>query len=221
MTYELFNPVVSELSDKVLSARMSKGLSQPAFARLVGVDARTIGNLETGRTKSVKLKFVPALARELELDPGALIALFPKKSSSNGKHVVIERSSRPTSTHLHLKIAASEWVELEGEAFIPGDAHASIVIRIAGDSMEPKYRDGRIVHFQVLDPTEDSPMPGVDYFFIRNDNHGTFKRLVSIDDDGVTMRALNPKYKKQLQCSRHELVMVAEARWFVEEIPED
>lgn len=53
------------LADLVKARREAAGLSQSALAKLIGSEARTIANLERGRTRIVKMKFRRALADAL------------------------------------------------------------------------------------------------------------------------------------------------------------
>lgn len=56
--------------DALIKAREAKGLSQPQLAKLASCSQQLIGALETGTTKSTK--FLPKIARALDVDPGAL-----------------------------------------------------------------------------------------------------------------------------------------------------
>lgn len=122
----------------------------------------------------------------------------------------------------NLGIAASGWVEIDGSGHARGPVQMNdrlLIVKVSGDSMDPPYADGQSVLFYRLSHPEDSPQVGSDYFFIRNDGTGTFKRLAEIDDETYVLKALNPKYRKPLSVSQQEVVMIAEARLFVGDIP--
>jgi phage repressor protein C with HTH and peptisase S24 domain len=55
---------------ELVKAREAKGLSQPGLAKMAGCSQQLIGALEAGTTKSTK--FLPMIARALEVDPGTL-----------------------------------------------------------------------------------------------------------------------------------------------------
>ncbi|MBC8106248.1 MAG: LexA family transcriptional regulator [Anaerolineae bacterium] len=120
----------------------------------------------------------------------------------------------------NLPIAASGWSELTGEgraASLPTKRKGWMIVKVQGDSMQPRWGNGQSILFRILHPDEDHPVVGQDYFFVRSDNAGTFKRLVSMNDDEFQLRAINPKYTKRMPVARDEVVMIAEARWVVTE----
>lgn len=56
----------------------------------------------------------------------------------------------------------------------------------------------------------DAPRIGWPYIFCRSDNTATFKLLVGIDDDSLTLRAINRrKYKSDIIVARQEICRVA------------
>ena len=61
-------------------------------------------------------------------------------------------------------------------------------LRVAGDSMEPEFREGMIL---VIEP-EIEPMPG-DFVVAKNGDGTTFKQLVKDGDDWY-LKPLNPRY---------------------------
>jgi transcriptional regulator with XRE-family HTH domain len=125
----------------------------------------------------------------------------------------------------NLGIAAGEWADLEGEGTTTTHAQRTqgwVIVRVDGDSMQPKYWAGQFVMFQIIDPADDVPQVDGDYFIIRNDGRGTFKRLIAIEADEVfVLAALNRKYARRLRASRQEVVMIAVARWIVTDPPPD
>jgi phage repressor protein C with HTH and peptisase S24 domain len=131
---------------------------------------------------------------------------------------IVEDAGDAMPAVFDLPIAASGWEEI-GVGASPTDSQW-VIVRVRGDSMKPRFKDGMLVLFKRLDATEDAPVAGHDYFVIRNDGTGTLKRLVDVDEDGFTFKAINPKYPRPLRCSRDETVMIAEARYGVVELPE-
>ena len=115
-----------------------------------------------------------------------------------------------------LAVAAGQWVEVGGEGIAPDLAtfdRGVFRIRIAGDSMEQKYPSGSIVEFCLVQPDQDDVVPGRNYYWHRADNFATFKTLEKIEDETLTLRAINRKhYPKPLTVSRQEIVRIAVAR---------
>lgn len=84
--------------------------------------------------------------------------------------------------------------------FHPGDGGMELIpttvpikrytfaLRVAGDSMEPEFREGMIL---VIEPELD-PMPG-DFVVAKNGDGTTFKQLVKDGDDWY-LKPLNPRY---------------------------
>jgi SOS-response transcriptional repressor LexA len=66
-------------------------------------------------------------------------------------------------------------------------------VRIAGDSMKPDYEDGAIVEFRVLRIADDGLEVGGDFYIQRDDDMATFKRVVGIRDEVVTLSAVNKR----------------------------
>lgn len=56
---------MESLGEVVRTERLKRGLSQAALGLKVGVDGQTIGNLESGKTQTLKLRSLPPLANAL------------------------------------------------------------------------------------------------------------------------------------------------------------
>jgi transcriptional regulator with XRE-family HTH domain len=189
------------------------GLTTLGFQRLL--DRRRRG--DTGEPERADLAFAGHKTNPLS---------HPKQTLDSDQAGALEgltfrQALDEAPARFNLGIAASGWVELEGEGRSEGMSRGRwIIIRVRGDSMEPRWHDGQSVMFQRLDKQEDSPVVGVDYFFVRSDGTGTFKRLAVASEDAFTLRALNKKYTTRLTVSREEVVMVAEARFIVTDPPD-
>jgi SOS-response transcriptional repressor LexA len=108
-----------------------------------------------------------------------------------------------------LPIAASGWVSVTDNQ--DGGYHVSPAqiaqglfrVRVRGDSMQPKFPDGCIVEFKLMRTPEGVPdcgavIVGKRYYVQLDDGTGTFKELAEYGADGLTLRAINRKYKKLL-----------------------
>lgn len=212
--------------------RISAGFeTQPDLQVACGVSVRTISNVETGRRLSITRPNQKALAKALNVDWEEFkerlnyeIKKQGGKASSNGKkrpdgYSIVATTDRPPAV-FNLGIAASGWVEIGKNGISANQLRGWIFVRIDGDSMEPRAMSGQYVMFGALNLIEDSPVPGHDYFFIRSDGYGTFKRLERIDGEQYILKAINPKYKDPLTVSVQELVLVAEAKLIANDLPE-
>lgn len=63
------------LAELVKERRQKLGMSQAKLAGLIGAEAQTISNLEMGRTKTMKTKFLQPLAAALHLPIEELTAI--------------------------------------------------------------------------------------------------------------------------------------------------
>lgn len=116
----------------------------------------------------------------------------------------------------NLSVAAGEWAdvsELEDVHLTAEQIQQGLFrVRISGDSMKPKYKTGDVVEFLCLRVSYDGFEPGLDYYVQRSDGMATFKRCEAIDEEIITMRALNrKKYPGKFTVERGLIVRAARA----------
>jgi len=117
-----------------------------------------------------------------------------------------------------LSLAAGPWVDVEGV----GHREDLLVleeprfrVRLAGDSMQPRYRSGAVVEFRTIMP--DDIEVGKDYYVQKSDGTATFKRVAGMDQEGLTLAAINKrKYPKPLRVVWQEFARAARAVAIVE-----
>jgi phage repressor protein C with HTH and peptisase S24 domain len=81
---------------------------------------------------------------------------------------------------------------------------------ITGTCMQPSYPDGSLIEFQVVPPNRLEV--NRDYLWFRTDGMNTFKRLVAIDGDVLTLAGINQhEHPGNLTVSIRELSVVARA----------
>jgi SOS-response transcriptional repressor LexA len=93
-----------------------------------------------------------------------------------------------------LAVAAGRWVEIDGVAELtaPNQIETGrFRIRVRGDSMLPRWRDGDVVEFACVRFDADELLPGEDYYVQRSDETATFKRLERVEDESLVLLALN------------------------------
>lgn len=114
-----------------------------------------------------------------------------------------------------LAVAAGGWAEVEGigEVCDPTKIdHGLFRVRIRGDSMEPEYHDGQVVEFKCLRFDVEGFLVGKDYYIQRSDDGATFKRLESVSEDEIMLRAINKKkYPKPMPVPRQMVSRAARA----------
>lgn len=112
-----------------------------------------------------------------------------------------------------LSLAAGDWAEVgtEGEIHDPKSMEQGLFrVRIAGESMEKRYRNGAIIEFRRLRVDYESPIPGEDYYFQQDNGTATFKRLKAVDEEFYYLIPLNKKCKA-MKVKKGLIVCCAEA----------
>jgi SOS-response transcriptional repressor LexA len=113
-------------------------------------------------------------------------------------------------------LAAGFWTEAvgvsESEVSLLQAEISLFQVRISGDSMEPDYPDGSLVEFRVIRVADDGIEPGGNFYIHRDDDMATFKRVESMTEDAILLRALNVgKYPGLMPVDRARIVRAARA----------
>lgn len=86
-------------------------------------------------------------------------------------------------------------------------------LKVAGDSMEPEYRDGDVLIIQ----QQDTCNSGDDCAVMVNGDDATFKR-VRLQENGLTLQPLNPKYNPRFYSAQEVESLPVRIRGVVVEI---
>lgn len=174
---------------EIRAARDAKGLSQPALAKLLGVDKSTISHWESGRNGPR-----PAVARRLwaALDP-AINNDSPPDSRSNDSVAVMEIDAEKPWGAGSMDLHRGEglrwsfpvgWVRNELKA---SDANALLIVPIAGDSMvsnPPSWNDLHPGDRVIVNSEDRTPSPPG--FFAVSDGFAILiKRASIVSDSGA------------------------------------
>jgi hypothetical protein len=115
-----------------------------------------------------------------------------------------------------LSLAAGPWADVLDVPGFCGDAAISqglFRVRLSGDSMSPLYKSGMIVEFECLRDGRHQLSIDRDYYVQKEDGSATFKRLAKIEDDTLTIRAINKKrFPEPMIVERRDIVRMAVAR---------
>lgn len=118
-------------------------------------------------------------------------------------------------------LAAGSWTDVSeiGEVCDPRQIdHGLFRVRLAGDSMKPRYPDGAIVEFMCIRFDRDRLEVGKNYYVQRDDGTATFKQLLKIEQDDfdapiLVLGALNKKkYPTPLRVNQLLVVRMAVAK---------
>lgn len=128
-----------------------------------------------------------------------------------------------------IDVTASAWIDVPPCRLDADDPQQERVIksgkfrlRILGHCMLPAYQSGMTVEFQILRIDEEGMVIGRDYVVCRSDGMSTFKRLVSMDEDQITLAATNQKdFPGTISVPRQEVCRIAKVVGRILPPPED
>jgi transcriptional regulator with XRE-family HTH domain len=190
--------------------RRKLALSQQEFGEKIGLSESGVRAIESGRTRSVYASTFRAIAETIGM------SIDEARSQLSGWDQNLEPYSELKLFEVplfELSVAAGNWTDVEGAGEIcdPRQMEQGLFrVRLRGDSMRPTYNDGDVVEFRCLRADHDGIIVGRDYYVQRNDGMATFKRIESLDDDSIVLRALNKrKYPDPLIVPRQEAVRLA------------
>ena len=203
--------------------RLALGKTQEQIAAEIKVTVKTIQNLEAGRTASLRLGKRMAYALALETPFDEVQALMAETAADDASSPGIdgEVSALHDIPQWDLEIAAGDWcescingtIDTSNAAQIRSMNQGLFRVRIRGDSMLPRFKEGEILEFKVFrhgEADDEGIKIGKPYYVHRSDGTCTFKVLESMDDETAVLRALNKrKYPKALVVPVQEIVRMA------------
>lgn len=207
-------------------------MSAQRVAELAGVSEKTVRKYETEGLPAQRQHFekLERYAAVLGITPEGVDRLLrgqlplPHQLVRPQRAIVAEQAEVRAEGRIApvpewtISTSACRWVPVPICSLDPEDPQQRRVIEtgrfrllIDGDCMEPEYPNGALVEFQIVRPYEPLVI-GCDYVFCRNDGTATFKALVAIDDDMITLAARNQDlYPGTFDLPRQELTRVARA----------
>jgi transcriptional regulator with XRE-family HTH domain len=232
--------VVQRDAATVVAARKFADLTQVELAGKMGVSLSTVSRLEKADPRVEPDNWARAaqalgliydwqtgrITPNKNIPPGAIDRAEreieeAKKKKANGHSIpagidgtLINADPIPT---WDLDVAASAWVDVPVCRLDADDpAQARVIktgrfrLRILGHCMEPHYQSGMTVEFQIVRIEEEGLVVNKDYVVCRNDGTATFKRLVRVNEDDISLAATNQKeYGGVLVVPRQEISRVA------------
>lgn len=205
--------------DRLVSLReVTLVLTQRELAQKLRMSLSAYQNLESGRTPSIYVRTLRKMAKasgKTTEEVRNLIRPHTELDQNVESYSEVAVLEPPT---FELAVAAGGWTQIEGEGQIYDPAlmrQGLFRVRIRGDSMRPKYDDGDLVEFRVVRIDGAGLVAGRDYYVQKNDGEATFKRLESVGDETMTLRARNRKYRQPLVVERGLIVRLAVAEWIL------
>ena len=143
------------------------------------------------------------------------------ESLSNAKILTPVRPEVPT---YEAKVAACNWLPIEEVYEVDTRESAQIVdaglfrVRIVGDCMEPQWKDGELIEFRIVRLDREAWPVGRDCVLIHCDDMVTFKHVYRVDDETVTLYALNKaKYPSPIVVPKQMVTRIAVAESIIQQ----
>ncbi len=208
---------------KLRALRKSLFVVQEELAPKIEMSKNNLSKLER-KGGGMNPKSFRLLAGVIKKTPDELLGiigadpLHPPADSHMRNVGPVESRSYAIPTYL-LAPSATHWSELasaedDSREFDPRVIDQGLFrIRISGDCMEPKYRDGSLVEFKIWREGKE-PLPlGRNVVVTNSDGLSTFKHLESYDPEREewVLRALNKKYPEPIRIPRQMLARLAVA----------
>ena len=197
-----------DIGSRIRSARETAGMDRNELARACNISYQAVQQWETGKTKP-SAKAMLKIARATNSSPDWLIegkfpptgAIGTESQASHGGNIE-PLAARIGQVPLISSVQAGNWCEAI-DNFHPGDAEEwlpcparhsrhAYALRVAGSSMEPKFREGEII---VVDP-EIASSPYVVAKKI-NSNEVTLKQLV-VESGESYLKPVNPYWPEPI-----------------------
>lgn len=167
-------------SEKIKQLRISKGLSQEALGKMIGVQRAAINKYEKGTVVNIKRSTLQKLANALGVSPADL--LDDEETRPYNFHLFgTDGPSAPVYEAAAGEGRVTDWYSTEEASFVVPDD--STVVTVKGRSMEPTLLDGDmviVVAQNVLDYPRQIALVKI------NGDEATLKR-VEIKENGIML----------------------------------
>ncbi len=195
------------LKDRLKRARIARGLTQESLAEAAGCGQSIVGNLESGEQRSSK--WIPNVAAALNVpahwltdddydgpDPLGKRSAAPSfRSADEVEETAPLRRSRAVPAVGDVKGGADGYLEElqyppghgDGVVYYPTADQNAYALRVRGDSMSPRYRQGQYI---IVEPSIE-PQPGDDVVVICKNGRKLLKVMAWIRGDSVSLLSVN------------------------------
>ena len=200
--------------------RKEKHLTQKEVADTLGITHATVSNWERG----LNLPETPMAKKVAELYGVTVDELLKGERSEPIKEIEYVPSDRtkkfirvpvlgriPAGIPIEAIEDIEDWEDYPVSDTIRGRQYFGL--KVAGDSMEPEYRDGDVLIIQ----QQDTCNSGDDCAVMVNGDDATFKR-VRRQENGLTLQPLNPKYNPRFYSAQEVESLPVRIRGVVVEI---
>jgi len=189
-------------------------LTQGEFAERLKLSLSAYQNLESGRTKSVYIRTLRKIAEVADLPFDQIEMAVRREVPWDNNVEPYSEQAVPRIPSFDVAVAAGNWVDVP-EAMQVCDPrqidHGLFRIRLRGDSMSPRFKDGETIEFRCLRDGRDALEVGASYY-VQRDGEATFKQLAEIGEDVLVFHAINrKKYPDPMPVDRRSIMRMAKA----------
>jgi transcriptional regulator with XRE-family HTH domain len=202
---------------KVERLRNRLALTQRELGDKIGMTERNVSRIESESEAGIYPESFRRLAEVAGVEIPKLREMIGSKEETKAFDANVEpysESKIPAIPTFELPLAAGDWMDVSTDLCEDRTVreHGLFRVRLRGESMDPVYPDGTLVEFRCLVPSVEGPIEGKDYYVQRSDGTATFKRVAKIEEDTITLQALNKKVMpKFIVVPRQEITRMAVA----------
>lgn len=182
--------MTGNIGDRIKAARKSAHMGQAELGAAIGIGKSSISEWESGK-RSPDIDKVHDIANALGVTPAYLMGWDESPALPAGLSPVRKRRI-PMIGHVAAGVpimAEREYEEYEDDTY---GISCDYVLRVEGDSMEPRIMDGDVVYVREQPDVDDGQIAVVGV-----DDSVTLKVVYHIQN-GLQLISLNPKYKPMI-----------------------
>ena len=181
------------IGKRLCEARRDKGLTLEQVGEIVGVDKSTVMRWESSDTKKIAIPIIEKLAIIYDVNLQWILGDDVEKHILNVTKKDMLKMPVLGTIPAGIPIEAIE--DIDGYLYVTkerlkGNMGDYFLLKVRGDSMEPKYLNGDVVLFR----RNPSPESGADCAVMVNGDDVTFKQFFKFDDR-VELRPYNRDYQ--------------------------
>lgn len=184
-----------DIGERIKMLRTQQGLTLEEVGTRVGVGKSTVRKWESGQIANMRRDKIALLAKALNVTPAYLMGWDEPSPASRplpaGLLPVVKRRI-PILGHVAAGVpimAEREYEEYEDDTY---GLSCDYVLRVEGDSMEPRVMNGDIVYVRQQPDVDDGQIAVVGV-----DDSVTLKVVYHLPN-GLQLVSLNPKYKPMI-----------------------
>ena len=180
-----------DLGEKIRLLRHQRGMTLEEVGDACGVGKSTVRKWESGQIANMRRDKIALVANALGVTPAYLMGWDESPALPAGLSPVRKRRI-PMIGHVAAGVpimAEREYEEYEDDTY---GISCDYVLRVEGDSMEPRIMDGDVVYVREQPDVDDGQIAVVGV-----DDSVTLKVVYHIQN-GLQLISLNPKYKPMI-----------------------